>query len=269
MTDLAIWTTFGGLLLTGLAGSLHCIGMCGPILAGFSQVFSRDRAVLTVGGREVGGASAMMAAGDKPGGALTHDHQFSLAWDFTWYHVGRLWTYGFLGFLAGLLGLGLRQGSALAGYQHVAGMVIGGLVIVTGLILLGAIPGLRVDGVIGGCGQVIGRFRWLASLQRERGVMARLLLGVVMGFLPCGLVYAALAVAVAMPTPVHAAAGMVVFGIGTLPSLTAVLMTSHLLPTSWRAHGTRIASVFIIATGLWMGLRGYLVWQEACGCHAG
>ena len=81
------------LLLAGLAGSLHCVGMCGPILLAFSQVFRPP--------------------GEEGGGRL------ALQRDFLFYHAGRIWTYGMLGFLAGLLGKSLRQGAALAGWRCV------------------------------------------------------------------------------------------------------------------------------------------------------
>lgn len=231
--DPATWTIYLSLLAAGLAGSLHCVGMCGPILLGFSQVF------------EQGGTS-------------------SLRRDFACYHAGRIWMYATLGFAAGLLGTGLRHGSAVLGWQRWAAVAISALVVLAGVGLLGLIPGLKVEQAVS-CGvKRFGKHPWFASLLHGRGAMPRLLLGATMGLLPCGLVYAMLVVVAALPSPWHAALGMIVFGLGTLPSLTAVIGTSswlrskmdHTRWTTWiRSQGSRIAAVMLILTGAWMMAR--------------
>jgi sulfite exporter TauE/SafE len=232
MNDPLLLTVLPAMLLAGLAGSLHCIGMCGPILLAFS--------------------GAMRRGGDAAGGARPR----RFASDFLWYHAGRIWTYGVLGFLAGLVGQSLRHGSALMGWQRVFGIAAGAAVVIVGLALLGVVPGLRLDKA-GACGiKKITSNAWLAALLRSGSAWSRLLLGAAMGLLPCGLVYAMLAVVAALPSPAHAALGMVAFGVGTVPSLSAVLATAHLMPARWRATGTRIAAVFVIATGVWVGFRG-------------
>ncbi len=234
---------FGSLFLTGLAGSLHCIGMCGPILLAFSQ--------------------ALSAGGARPG-----------FWrpDFFYYHAGRLWTYGLLGFLAGWAGFELREGSAYLGWQQVFSVVLAGLVIVSGVAALGVIPGLRLDLSLPGCGMAdtrAGRPQgWLSTLLREPRHVARLLLGAVMGFLPCGLVYAMLLVVASLPSPLHSALGMVCFGAGTLPALTAVVLGSRAAPRWLRAHGTRIAAVLLIVMGLFMLARALLV-SPSAHAHGG
>lgn len=231
MNDTSIMAIYGGLLLAGLVSSLHCIGMCGPLLVGFSQVFERQQGG---GGRGV-------------------------AMDFAWYHAGRIWTYALLGFAAGVVGAGVRHGSAVMGWHQAAGIGIGIVVILSGVALLGVVPGLKIEALIDGCAlQRWRRFDWFRALLAGRGALPRLLLGVVMGFLPCGLVYAMLAVVAALPTPWQAAGGMIVFGIGTLPSLTAVLAASHLMPAKWRAHGTKLAAVIVMLTGAWMIARTVL-----------
>jgi len=65
-------------------------------------------------------------------------------------------------------------------------------------------------------------------------------------------------VTAALATPWHAALGMIVFGLGTLPSMTAVLMVSHLLPAKWRGHGTKPAAIIVLLTGVWMVARAAL-----------
>jgi sulfite exporter TauE/SafE len=234
MNDVSEWMIYGSMVMAGLAGSLHCIGMCGPILFAFSQIFED--------------------AADRRG-----EPRPSLQVDFTWYHAGRIWTYGVLGFLAGWAGHGLRATSAYLGWQRPLSVLVGLIVILSGVALLGVIPGLRFLGSSNGCG--VERLRgpsWFLALLRAPGWLPRLLLGATMGLLPCGLVYAMLAVASTLPSPLHAALGMVVFGVGTLPSLSAVLLAGRILPARLRLHGTRMAAIAVIIAGCWMTARTLL-----------
>jgi sulfite exporter TauE/SafE len=231
MHDVSTWTLYGSMLVAGLAGSLHCIGMCGPILFSFSQVLED---------------AARRRGEPRP----------SLQLDFAWYHAGRIWTYGVLGLLAGWAGHGLRATSAHFGWQRPLAVALGVVVILSGLALLGVIPGLRFLGAPKGC--EVGRPRgpsWLLAMLHAPGWLPRLLLGAAMGLLPCGLVYAMLAVAATLPSPAHAALGMVVFGLGTLPSLSAVLVAGRILPARLRVHGTRMAAIAVILAGCWMTVR--------------
>jgi sulfite exporter TauE/SafE len=233
MADLTGASFYLSLVTAGLAGSLHCVGMCGPILAGFAQVFR--------------------------GPGVEVERRFSTGglWlDFAAYHLGRIWTYALLGLVAGLAGTGMRHGSVELGWQRPVALVFCLLVILSGVLLLGIVPGLKPDALIDGCAlQRLGRWPPFRSLLRGSGFPARLLLGAVMGLLPCGLVYAMLVLAAALPTPLHAAAAMATFGIGTIPALSAVLLAGRLIPPWVRAHGTRIAAVLLILTGVWMTAR--------------
>lgn len=290
------------LLLAGLAGSLHCIGMCGPILLGFSQAFGRSarqgsgvpQRAAPAGSSAASGAAGMSAAAVVSSTAITSSTPStastastsltpgsivssassssspgrSLALDFTWYHVGRIWTYGLLGLLAGLLGHGLRAGSPWADAQGTAALVLSLLVVIVGLALLGVIPGVDLDKRFHGCGfKRFGPARWFRSLLGSRGVAPRLLLGAVMGLLPCGLVYAALLIAATLPHPALSAAGMLAFGLGTVPSMSGVLFLSRILPARWRSYGTRLAAVLVVLTGVWMTWRAMLLPAASCTCH--
>ena len=242
---LDLLTIYSSLLMAGLAASLHCIGMCGPILLGFAQVF--ERTTLTVNGRPV----ADNRSAQQPR---------SLIWDFACYHVGRIWTYAVLGFGAGWLGQGIRDSSNYLGLQFPLAIAVSAAVIVSGVMLLGVLPIGKIDAWLAGCGAGgLTEKEWLINLTHYRGWIARLLLGVVMGLLPCGMVYAVLIVVVPMPTPLHSAAGMVIFGLGTLPSLTGVLLAHRVVPYRFRAHGSRLAAVTIIMAGAWMMTRTLIV----------
>ncbi len=260
--DNATWiSVLGTMLLAGLAGSLHCIGMCGPILVGFSRMFAGQPVPVTVNGVAVDDAAAKAG---RP----------RLWLDFVCYHVGRLWTYGMLGLLAGFVGEGIRRGSTEEHWQRGIAIALAVLIILSGIALLGLIPRIRLTQRVADWWGRSGVKRGLDALVQQRGLWPRLLLGAMMGLLPCGLVYAMLPIAAAMPTPAHAMAGMIAFGIGTLPSLSAVLGATRVLERvidrPWAVHlraaGTRLAAVLVIAAGGWMLYRALLP-RESC-CHS-
>jgi sulfite exporter TauE/SafE len=228
---------YGSLFLAGLAGSLHCVAMCGPILFAFREL--RDSAPKTneLGTRATGlGATVLDALG---------------------YHAGRIWTYGALGLVAGWAGVQLRHGAALFGWQRPLAALAGLVVLAAGLAAFGALPGFRVPtSFANGCVAAASRWPWLAALVRGR---QPLLLGAVMGLIPCGLVYAVLVIAAAMPTPWHAALAMIAFGLGTLPALTALVAGSRALPRALLAKSPKLAALMLVLAGLVMLARSLFV----------
>lgn len=224
---------FGSLFVAGLAGSLHCVGMCGPILLAFHQAM----------GHGAGGGEKLQ---------------------FLAYHAGRLWTYAMLGLAAGWAGHELRQ--AFLGWQRPLSVGTSAVVIVAGVAALGLIPGLRLDLSLGGCG-FHGDGGWLRGILRDPRTASRLVVGAVMGLLPCGLVYAMLVVVSSLPSPLASALGMLAFGAGTLPALSAVVLGSRIAPPWLRARGSRIAALLVVGVGLFMLARSILV--EPGMAHAG
>lgn len=223
----------GGLLLSlffaGLAGSLHCVAMCGPILIGLQA---------SLGGR---GAWAL-------------------------YHTGRLWTYGMLGWAAGWLGAELRHSSIDVAWQRALATLAALAVIFGGAAALGWLPGLRLKlSAPESCATGPRRWPWLTGLIRQPGAAARLLLGAIMGLLPCGLVYAALLVAASAGGPVIGALAMLCFGLGTLPALTALLLGGRLLPARLRTAGPRLAAAVLFGVGLLMLMRA--LWMPTSHGH--
>jgi sulfite exporter TauE/SafE len=185
-----------GLLLAGLAGSaMHCAPMCGPFVLGqMSDRLARIPAV------RLCEASRLRAALLLP------------------YHAGRLATYAALGAIAGSLG-------ALPPH----GPLAGALLILAALLFLlhagGRLAGPlrrfvpRLDRAPPGLVHTIStavrrvdRSRWTGGL----------VLGLALGLLPCGFLYAALAVAAASGGGGFGALAMLAFGAGTIPSLVAV-----------------------------------------------
>jgi len=224
---------FLGLFLAGLAGSLHCLVMCGPILL----VIDRLR------WRGADGSREKNSRGRALGRALG-------------YHAGRIWTYGLLGLLAGAIGDRLEIGATMLGWQRPFAFLAGSLVLAAGLAAFGWLPKLALGKLTLGklsldlpasCAAAIGRYPWLNALARGR---QPLLLGAVMGLIPCGLVYAVLIVAATLPNPWQSALAMIVFGAGTVPALAVLIVGSRTVPRWLVAKSPSVAAATLTAAGL-------------------
>ena len=246
-----------GLFVTGMAMSLHCIGMCGPLVIGFSKAFNHT--ALTIEG--------------APAENKNSRWKIKFKLDFLWYHIGRIWTYTLLGILAGFMGQGLQSGAQVfqdPSMHRIISLIMSGLVVLCGVLLLGVVPKLNIDRWIKGCsGDGSAKGGWLSALLSQHGIAPRLLLGAMMGLLPCGLVYGMLVIAASLGGPVQGGIGMFMFGLGTLPGLTGVLIANGLIPIKWRARGGQLAAVMMIGLGLWLGVRAYQTEPGKttdCGC---
>ncbi len=208
-------------ILLGMAGSFHCAGMCGPIVM-----------AIPVGGKSLG----------------------TQLWGYSFYHIGRLTGYAILGFLFGVLGFGLNLG----GYQQALSIGIGVLMIL--VIWFPKIIGANtLSGKVAGIQSQVTRY--MAARLKSNRPSALLGLGFFNGFLPCGLVYVALAGSMASFDPLQGAAFMVFFGLGTAPMLLAVGITGKRLSTGMRTQLRRVApliatlmAVFFILRGLGLGI---------------
>lgn len=223
--------TYLGFFVAGLAGSLHCIGMCGPILTAVAGV--DRRAEITVRGRSV---------------ARTARHA---AIDLLWYHAGRISTYAMLGALAGVLGEQIRNALWLGSVQDWLGVSLGAIAIVVAIALIFK-PATSCSGVFESIPtnrHLAGVFAFLRALAKQNTPSSRYLLGAIMGFIPCGLVYMMLTAVATIGHPLMAGLGMIAFGLGTLPALTGVVLAVRLIPIRWRRHGHRLAMLMAIVVG--------------------
>ena len=152
------------------------------------------------------------------------------------WHAGRLVSYAVLGAAAG------AAGGVLPGPAWFPSLIAALFLAVFAAALAGLIPEPRV---------VLPGFAAAGRLLREgRGPLARFGFGVVNGFIPCGLVYSALSIPVALAHPVSGAIAMLAFGAGTLPALyVAALSLRRLTPASLTAR--RVLAGFVLAAGLW------------------
>ncbi len=218
-------------LLTGVlfavAGALHCAGMCGGLIG----------CVACSNGR--------------------------VAWErAVLYNTGRTLSYIMLGCAAGLLGVTLQRVSLFTEVQIVLTTTAGFLVILFGLHLGGWIAdplsrfALPINKVL----------VWLRNNSGPNRNITALALGIANGLLPCGLVYAALSVALIQSTLPQSVAVMAGFGAGTFP---AMMITPWLLARGTRRNVTaplRIAAVVVVIFGVFTLFRS--AWIEHEGMHA-
>ena len=204
-------------LATGLGGSLHCIGMCGPIALALPA--TRKGLPARVVGR--------------------------LA-----YNLGRAVTYGVFGLIVGLLG----QVISFAGWQQKLSIFAGVMML---LIVLwpskySLIPWSRFSGF-----KLPSFFtRWWGELFARERTDSLFLIGLLNGFLPCGLVYVALAGAATTADPLLGGLYMVVFGLGTLPVMFVLTLTGSALAQRFKSRIRRFVPVGIALIAVLFILRG-------------
>ena len=209
------------ILLGGMLGSAHCLGMCGPLAL-----------VLGMSERSVGANFRRQCV----------------------FSVGRIFTYAFLGALAGYCGWWLsKRPGALINAQSVLGVVAGVFLITVGLLSTGLVRRLGGSpGKHGGCASAM----WLKTFLTAPGFSGALLAGVFTGFLPCGLVYAFLALAAAAADLVQGGAIMATFGLGTLPMMVAAGCGGSLIAGATRRRLLHIAAWAVVFTGVVAMARG-------------
>lgn len=204
-------------LLFGLISSFHCIGMCGPI--------------------------AMMIPVD-------HHNPSKKVIQILLYHLGRLTAYAMLGLFFGLLGKGLF----LAGFQQQLSIAMGILMIVFVLVPEKKLAQYNFSRPIY---KLIGKVKsHLGAQFKRKSFDALFTIGLLNGFLPCGMVYAALFGAIAMQNEVLSVAYMVLFGIGTIPMMSAVVLISNFITVPIRNRIQKLIPIMVIVIGCLFIVRG-------------
>lgn len=192
-----------GLFLAGAAGStMHCVPMCGGFVLGqVADGMARMPATRLCEWRRI------------TGGALLP------------YHLGRITTYASLGALAGLS----------AGRLPWSGTISAALLLLAAILFL-----LHVARLLPGLERAPAAWThfvtWAA--RHARGGYP---LGIALGFLPCGFLYAALATAAASGSPLIGAGAMLAFGIGTAPALVVVGIAGQAAGRRWQ-RGVAVAA---------------------------
>lgn len=206
----------GAALVAGLLGSGHCVGMCGPVaaLAGARR-----------NGRPVRNAAV--------------------------YNAARILSYCAVGAVFGSLGHAIGSAADIAHWALVTRSAMGAILLLIGLQLL--LPRSRLNPL-----ERIGARFWqrVAPLARRLrpGEHASHLfaLGLLWGWLPCGLVYSLLALAAVSGSAVSGAATMAAFGLGTLPAMIGIGVSGRALAALRRPRMRRILGVALVLGAVWI-----------------
>ena len=201
----------------GLISSFHCIGMCGPI--------------------------AMMLPVDR-------NNQLKKVSQILTYHIGRMTAYASIGLIFGLVGRGLY----LAGMQQRMSIFIG-----VAMILVILIPE-----------KVFARYNFskpvfvliskvkstLGKQFKNKSYKSLFTIGLLNGFLPCGMVYVALFGAIAMQNESFGVLYMLLFGLGTVPMMSSVVYLQSFLTIPVRNKIQKAIPYVAVAMGILFILRG-------------
>ncbi len=211
-----------------LGGFSHCIGMCGGFVLSYTLKLSENRIVA------------------RP----SFWQQF---YPHLLYNSGRVLTYTLLGELFGFLGSTVAFVPAFRNFQGALMLFAGVIMVLMGLDLSGAIPALPRDTFPG-----VNRFKDIVRALLNRVSPHNIFgLGIIMGFLPCGLVYAVAAKAAATQSIFKGGLTMLFFGVGTFPAMVLSGVTAHLISSRLRTALYRVAAILVILLGILTITKGY------------
>lgn len=204
-------------IIFGLISSFHCIGMCGPI--------------------------AMMLPVDR-------SNETKRILQLFLYHLGRLMAYGSLGLLFGLLG----KGFYLAGWQQQLSIFVGVIMIIVAVVPEKELAKYNFSKPIY---RLISKVKSSLGQQfKSRSLKSFFIIGLLNGYLPCGMVYVVLFGALAMPNISVSIMYMLLFGLGTIPMMSAVVLISDLLSIPIRNKIQKVIPVLAVVIGVLFIMRG-------------
>lgn len=210
------WASLFTAFSLGLLSSAHCVGMCGGIMGALTMAIPAE----------------------------ARRRRFTL---LLGYNLGRIGSYTLMGTLLGLFAGAISGWAGESWLRLVAGL----LLIAMGLYLGNWWRGLTYL-------ERVGRYLWAylqplgKPLMPVTNLPKALVLGGIWGWLPCGLVYTALAYAATQADGRGAAAVMLAFGLGTLPAVLATGLAARQLAKLLQARGVRTGfALLIILFGIW------------------
>jgi sulfite exporter TauE/SafE len=214
----------------GFLGSLHCVGMCGGLIATFSS--SRQK-----------------------------------TWwlGLSVYQLGRISTYTIMGAMSGILGAVF---SGIPGFHHAQVLlsILAGIMMITfGLHIAGWMPDPFAKS-LRRIYRLTGLSRWVFIARTSTRPMSWFIVGLINGLLPCGLVYAGLSYSLTAGNVPQSILMMLSFGLGTIPAMMfAPYLTQKALNNTIftnkirnniRAHGIKLVAMLVVCVGLITAFRG-------------
>lgn len=227
METIAVLAT--AVFTASLIGSMHCVGMCGPL--------------------------ALWAAG-----AGENTSRSTLFFSTNLYHLGRLTTYAMAGLAAGWVGQAIDFGGDTLGIQLAAARIVGGMMILIGCVKLGSLVNQRWQSANK---QPEASFdaapqpSWMTrQLLRIRPFVFRLpipvratLVGLLTTLLPCGWLYAFALIAAGTAQPVLGAVVMSAFWLGSVPALVSLVAGAGVMARKFKTATPVVASLLLILAG--------------------
>lgn len=203
--------------LMGLLGSVHCIGMCGPLVMALP---------------------------------ISHKTSSQKITAIFLYHLGKIISYGLLGVLFGLFG----SQFPIFSFQKNISIVIG----ITMLVYVIYVFVLRSKHLYFNFFSPLNNFvvKYLSILFKSKSVVSFLLIGMLNGLLPCGMIYLALSSSMATQNVLNGGLLMAFFGLGTLPALLMVAIGGQYMGFAFRKKIQNLLPVFIFGMGVLLILRG-------------
>lgn len=212
-----LWTALIGGLVIGILGSLHCVGMCGPLA--LSIPFPRNSSTA------------------RSLGILV-------------YNLGRVFTYTLIGIILGWIG----SQFSVFGLQQLLSVILGILLLLAGITAVLKTRLFRVPGLQNLWNKAFGK--GFTKLFQNANYPSLFIIGVLNGLLPCGLVYMALAGALAMGDIKLSAVFMFGFGLATLPAMMAISFAGSLMKMQWQRFLKKLSPYVIIIMAVLLILRG-------------
>lgn len=212
-----LWPVLISGFALGAAGSLHCVGMCGPLsLALPTHHLSKSQKFISL----------------------------------LIYQFGRITTYSLFGLLFGLAGRRIY----LSGYQQWFSIGMGLLVLSLAILYFVQQKTVHLKFLNHFYFFVQKQMRGL--LKSATGPSGFLLLGIANGLLPCGMIYIALAATLSFTEVAQSISFMAMFGAGTLPAMMLVGYAGQMINPEWRGSLRKLVPVFISLMGVLLILRG-------------
>lgn len=201
---------------TGFLGGFgHCIGMCGPLVISYTFYEGRFR------GSRISLSPHLL------------------------YSAGRITTYVFIGSLMGLAGSFANTLGRFSGIQDIATIIAGCIMI---------LMGFSITGILGGMNFIerhnSGVIKAIKMVLESESAWRYYPLGILMGFLPCGLSYSVFIASAGTADFLKGMVSAVCFGIGTVPAMLLFGIAVRKMSTAFREWMHKAGGITIIFMGL-------------------
>jgi sulfite exporter TauE/SafE len=206
----------GSAFIMGFAGSLHCVGMCGPLALSLP---------------------------------VSHNNNFSRIAGGVIYNSGRILTYTAMGLILGSLGKLI----ILTEWQSKLSLALGIIIL---LYLLVPKKYFHFTSANAFNKPFLFLRKQLGNLFQSKKPSSLLYIGLLNGFLPCGLVYLALSSSVITANSIHGAMFMMFFGLGTFPAMFATVVLGNYLSQSIRHKISNAVPALLLIMACLLILRG-------------